>query len=221
MNDYTQPERSHAILLTIDAQRDYARSGSPVCTATCVRAAPHMGRLAQGFREHGLPIVHMVRLYRPDGSNVDLCRRTDVEEGLRVLMPGTQGAELIGEMQPASGERLDPQLLMDGATQEIGPREWAMYKPRWGAFYGTSLERHLRWLGVNTVVVCGCNFMSSLRATILEASERDLRVVLLTDAVGGASEDGLQELARLGVHLMTTEHCLSWLAGEKHHGCAA
>jgi hypothetical protein len=28
--------------------------------------------------------------------------------------------------------------------QEIGEREWVMYKPRWGAFFETPLHDHLR-----------------------------------------------------------------------------
>ncbi len=214
MNDYTMPERDRAVLLTIDAQRDYAHPDSPVCTSGCVRMVPRIGRLVRGFRARGRPIFHTVRLYRADGANVDLCRRQAVEEGMRVLMPGSLGSELIDEVKPSAEVRLDPHLLMDGGVQELGAGEQVLYRPRWGAFYGTALEERLRRLGVSTVVVCGCNFMSAVRASILEASERDLRVVVVTDAVAGASEDGLCELARLGVHLMTVESCLAWIAGE-------
>ena len=55
----------------------------------------------------GAPIVHLVRLYRPDGSNADACRRLAIEEGLRVLMPGSCGAELVPEINPAPATRLD------------------------------------------------------------------------------------------------------------------
>jgi nicotinamidase-related amidase len=36
---------------------------------------PTIAALAAAFRAAGRPIVHLVRLYRSDGSNVDLCRR--------------------------------------------------------------------------------------------------------------------------------------------------
>jgi len=49
--------------------------------------------------------------------------------------------------------------------------EWIMYKPRWGAYYNTILEKYLHNIGVNTVVVGGCNFPNCPRATIYEASE--------------------------------------------------
>ncbi len=85
-----------------------------------------------------------------------------------------------------------------------------MYKPRWGAFYGTSLEDLLRALGVTTVVVLGCNFPNCPRTTVYEASERDLRVVLVHDATSGIYERGRGELEAIGVRLMTAEECLSW-----------
>jgi nicotinamidase-related amidase len=63
-------------------------------------------------------------------------------------------------------------------------------------------------------VICGCNFPTAARATVYEASERDFRVVLVADALCGATEDGLTELGRMGVHLMRTRNCLDWLTGK-------
>ena len=67
-----------------------------------------------------MPIFHAVRLYRPDGSNVDNFRRRSVEEGLRILMPGTMGAELIPEAAPAGEARLDTGALLAGGFQRLG-----------------------------------------------------------------------------------------------------
>ena len=52
-----------------------------------------------------------------------------------------------------------------------------MYKPRWGAFYNTLLEKQLHNMKVNSLVVCGCNFPNCPRTTIYEASERDFKIV--------------------------------------------
>jgi nicotinamidase-related amidase len=89
--------------------------------------------------------------------------------------------------------------------------EWIMYKPRWGAFYNTLLEKHLRDLGVNTVVVCGCNFPNCPRTTIYEASERDFRAVLVKDSTSALYDTGLHELKSIGVSLMSTDECMTWL----------
>ena len=86
-----------------------------------------------------------------------------------------------------------------------------MYKPRWGAFYSTPLENHLRKLNINTVVICGCNFPNCPRTTVYEASERDFRVVLIKDATSNVYAQGLHELENIGVELMTSDDCAAAL----------
>jgi len=213
MRDYTAPQRDKVALLTINAQRDFLDNESPLRTSGMEQALHSVASVVGGFRSRGLPIIHCVRLYRPDGSNVDICRRHMVEEGLRVLMPGTMGAELSQEVTPPNPPRLTPEPLMEGEMQLIGPNEWAMYRPRWGAFFDTPLEAHLKSLDVSTVVICGFNFSTSIRATIYDAGARDLRTVLVADAVSNASESAISELGRIGVYLMTASQCLAWVAG--------
>ena len=221
MANYCVPEKGRTALITLSAQRDFVASGSPVKAAGAGRARPIVRRLAEAFRSQEAPIFHAVRLYRPDGSNVDACRRQAIEEGLRILMPGSLGAELIDEAKPAPDIRLDPDQLLGGRFQSLGPGEWAFYRPRWGAFHATDLEFHLRDLGVTTLVICGFTFTTATRATVYEASARDFRIVVVPEAVCGATEEGIQELCRMGVYLMTIDSCLNWLAGVRGAPVAA
>lgn len=211
MPDFTAPERARVALLTVNAQRDFTHKGSPLRACGSDGARAVLQPLVASARAVGIPIVHAVRLYRPDASNVDSFRRQAVREGLRVLMPGTSGAELIDEVRPAPGVRLDAAELLSGAAQAVGPNEWALYKPRWGAFHGTHLEAHLHDHDVSTLIVCGFNFTTSVRATIYEAGARDFRIVVVPDALSGASEDAVRELGRIGVYLMPSAVCLDWL----------
>ena len=128
-----------------------------------------------------------------------------------MVIPGSDGAELMDELKPSPAIRLDSSLLLSGHLQQIGTMEWIMYKPRWGAFYNTLLERHLHNLDVNTVVVCGCNFPNCPRTTIYEASERDFRIILAKDATSLIYNIGLEELENIGVLLMNTDECIAWL----------
>ncbi|WP_200342213.1 cysteine hydrolase family protein [Rhodovibrio sodomensis] len=221
MNDYITPQRAHAALLTVDAQRDYIDPDSPVKSAGANHTLEPLRRLVHGVREASLPIFHAVRFYKPDGSNVDLARRRAVEEGMRVLMPGSRGADLIPEVAPESAPRLDPHLLQDGGIQELGRREEVLYKPRWGAFYRTSLEQRLHNIGVNTLIVVGANFATSGRATVLEASERDFRVVMVPEASSGLRDTGANDMARIGVNLMHLDDCLAWTDGRQRPTQAA
>ena len=212
MPEYIRPQKEHVALITLSAQRDYILPSSPIRASGLSRAIPAMSKLVQGFRDRLAPVYHSIRLYKTDGSNVDLCRRTAVEEGLRIFMPGSLGAELVDEIQPEGAEvRINPDILFEGKLQQIGDNESIFYRPRWGAFHDTPLEEELRGRGVNTLVLCGFSFTTATRATIYEASARDFRVIVVPDALCNATEQGLRELGRMGVYLMDTDELLSWL----------
>lgn len=209
--DYCLPERGKAALITISAQYDFVRSDSPLCAKGHGLAVPALEKVVQAFRAEGAPIYHSVRLYRADGSNVEPCRRAAFEEGLRVLMPGSMGSELLPEIKPDLDVRLEPEFLFDGGFQTIGENEKVFYRPRWGAFHDTGLEAELAAQGVSTVVICGFSFSTGTRATIYEASARDYRIVLVPDAVCNATEAGIAELGRIGVYLMSSNYCDDWV----------
>jgi nicotinamidase-related amidase len=178
MNDYITPDREHSVLLIIDVQRDFTLIGAIAEIPGTLQAVQYIQRLVHVYREQGYLIIHIIRLYHADGSNVDLCRRQAIENGKQVVIHGSDGAELMDELKPSSSStiRLNSSLLLSGHhLQQIGTMEWIMYKPRWGAFYNTLLEKHLHSLGVNTVIVCGCNFPNCPRTTIYEASEREMK----------------------------------------------
>jgi nicotinamidase-related amidase len=198
---YTDPDFPTAALITIDTQRDVLDGGPLEIAGTSAALGP-MRVLVEAFRDAGRPIVHIVRLYRADGANVDPCRRKEVEEGGHVLTPGTPGSQLSQTLLPDPDLTLEDELLLAGGGQTVGPSESAIYKPRWGAFYETPREAHLREQGVTTLVFCGCNFPNCPRTSIYEASERDFRVVLARDAVSGLYERGERELGGIGVHLL-------------------
>jgi nicotinamidase-related amidase len=201
--DYVSPEFGSAALITVDVQVD-TLDGQPLEVAGTSAALPRIAALAAAFRAAGRPIVHVVRLYRSDGSNVDRCRRAAVQAGARILAPGSSGSQLApGLVDGAGSFALAADELLEGRAQEVGRGEVVMYKPRWGAFYGTALEDHLRRLGVSTIVFCGCNFPNCPRTSIYEASERDFRVVVAGDAVSGLYEQGRRELEGIGVRLMS------------------
>lgn len=211
MNERVRPRPDSAVLLTIDTQVDFTVPGAPAEIDGTAEAVPQMKRLLEAFRQKDAPIVHVVRLYKQDGSNVDRCRRADIEAGAEIVRPGTAGAELVGELKPSPDVHLDAERLLAGEFQAIGPREWVLYKPRWGAFYRTDLQDFLEDRSIDTIVTCGCNFPNCPRTTIYEASERDHRLVLVPDATSGVYERGLQELENIGVALKDTEETIEWL----------
>jgi nicotinamidase-related amidase len=200
--NYIRPEFGSIALITIDMQIDFLK-GHPCEIPGTSEILPPMQGLVETFRRARLPVIHMIRLYKSDGSNADLCRRSAVERGASIVRPGTSGAGLARPLLPSSESRLDEELLLSGAVQALGPKEWAIYKPRWGAFFGTCLSQHLMSLSVTSLAFAGCNFPNCPRASIYEASERDFRIILVEDAISGLYDRGRDEVKNIGVTIMT------------------
>jgi nicotinamidase-related amidase len=208
---YTAPLPLSSVLLTIDVQDDFTKPGAPARIPGTLQRVPAMKEIVQAYRACKLPIVHVVRLYSADGKNADPCRRERIEAGAKIVVPGTRGAELVDDLKPAAGITLDADRLLAGKLQKLGHREWTIYKPRWDAFFGTTLEAHLRRERVDTVVLVGCNFPNCPRATAYGASMRDFRVMVVADAVSGTYPRGLVELERIGIEVVGKQECLDWL----------
>src|SRR5919204_6130736 len=121
--DYVAPDFAAAALVTIDTQVD-TLDGGPVEIPGTSAAVPRIAALAASFRAAGKPIVHIVRMYRRDGSNVDLCRRSVVEAGAELLAPGSSGSQLAPAiLEEPEGFVLDSDTLLAGGLQSVGAGE--------------------------------------------------------------------------------------------------
>lgn len=212
MNKYTEPRFASSALITIDTQNDFTLDDAPAQVAGTKEVIPNMVRLLNSYRKKGLTIIHVIRLYFTDGSNVDLCRRQIIEEGKEIAAPESHGAELVSDLKPDASLKLSADDLLAGKMQHIGSNEFVMYKPRWGAFYGTRLEEFLTDRKLDTLVFSGCNYPNCPRASIYEASERDFRVVLAKDAMSQLYPKGEEEMKNIGVTLLETNEVEGILA---------
>lgn len=198
MNKYTDPNYESIALITIDVQHD-TLEGQPFEVKGTSEMLPVLHELLQVFRHAGKPIIHIVRLYQPGGSNADLCRRSLIESGDGPFQPGTAGCELAPELLPEPDLKLDTALLLSGGIQEFTGNEVAIYKPRWGAFYKTSLDEHLKKMDITTLAFAGCNFPNCPRASIYEASERDYKTILVEDTMSFLDKRDRKEMENIGV----------------------
>ena len=210
MDKYTKPDINTAALITIDTQCD-TLNGQPLEIPGTSAVLPNMKRLLDAFRAQSKPIIHIVRIYKRDGSNADICRKAAIEDGRQMLLENSGGCQIAAELFSASDVTLDTPLLLSGGIQRLSDHEVIMYKPRWGAFYKTPLEDYLKDLDISTLVFSGCNYPNCPRTSMYEASERDYRTVLVTDAVSGLYEQGKKEMRNIGVELLETDTLLNLL----------
>jgi len=212
IDPHLEPHWDSAALITIDMQRDFLSDGAYGLAGTS-EVMPQLQGLTTAFRAAARPIVHIVRLYPGDGKDVDRVRRTLIESGADFVRPGSPGRLLAPGLAPPGAPDLDDTLLLSGKPQPLAPHEYALYKPRWGAFYRTPLAELLAGYGVGTLVYAGCNLPNCPRASIIESHERDFRVVLAADAVSQATDQGLHEIAGLGTVLLATADVIDRITG--------
>ncbi len=212
MKKYTAPNYKLSAVITIDTQCD-TLDGQPLEIPGTSAALPNMKMILDAYRQKGMPIVHIVRIYKKDGSNVDLCRREAIESGVEIFLEGSPGCELASEMFRMN-VNLNSDLLLNSKVQKINDYEVIIYKPRWGAFYKTPLESHLKALCVDTLIFVGSNFPNCPRTSIYEASERDYKIVLVDDAMSGLYQNGKEEMLNIGVHVTNAETIKKVIADE-------
>jgi nicotinamidase-related amidase len=148
---YTELHLDRCALLVIDTQNDYGDPAGTFPVPGLEAVIPELVEVLEIFRSAGLPIVHVVRLYKEDASNVDPCRRWQFEQGeLRIVIPGTWGSQLVASTNP-TGAELDAEKLLAGELQELTSLEFVLYKPRFSAFHATRLEAFLRERDIDSV----------------------------------------------------------------------
>jgi len=164
-------------LIVIDMQRDFIEPGgfgeslgNDVLRLAAI--VPTVGRLIEGFRDAGLPVIHTMECHRPDLSDCPPSKRERGNPTRRIGDDGPMGRLLIsGEPGTAIVSELAP---LDG--------EYVIEKPGKGAFYATDLGRILNELGTKHLVFAGVTTEVCVQTTMREANDRGFDVLLAEDA---------------------------------------
>jgi len=173
-------------LVNVDMQRCFVEGG-PLASPDGPSLVARVNDLARACRQAGALVVHTRGWLRPDGSNLGR-----VPE----LVP-----PFITDLYTAgAATALFPEDL------EVAPEDVVLNKPRYGAFHGTDLDLVLRSATVDTILISGIATNICCDTTAREASQRDYRVVFLSDGtatkeMNGVSAAELQRatLASLGM----------------------
>lgn len=195
-------------LVTIDCHRghlDPEVATMPVAPEAAANVVTRVARVCAACRRHGVPVVHVLLQTRVlSGGEAESMHNPfwrEVEEARQSLAPGrpstVKGHNLVGSVQT--------QLM-----PELGPEPGDVVidtKRRLSAFRDTDLELILRDLGVDTVLLAGINTNTCVLCTAFEAFNRDLRVVVVGDAVASMYGDDLHEFG-----LQNVARCLGWVA---------
>ncbi|OPY38374.1 MAG: putative isochorismatase family protein [Methanoregula sp. PtaU1.Bin051] len=180
-------------LLIIDMQNDFVLDGAPLQVAQAKTVIPKVRMVLDAFRERKLPVFHILRVHRRDGSDIEVIRQ-DLFRKNPFAVAGTKGAAVIDELQPLDGE-------------------YIIEKTRMSAFFATNLDLMLRTLSITDLVVTGIQTPNCVRTTVFDAIAYNYQVILVADAVGAKNDDihnaNVADMKNIGVRVMNAQDLIS------------
>jgi ureidoacrylate peracid hydrolase len=167
--------RDEVALLLVDMQNGFCKpegsfakmtAGRGLSIELCEKAVGGCQRLLEAARMEHVPVVFTRYVYHHDyvDGGVLLEKYPEMKE-IGSLAEGSWDANIVDELAPR-------------------PNEFVIDKSRYSSFYGTRLEPILNGLGVTSLVVGGVTTNVCVETTVRDASQRDYRVFVVSDATG-------------------------------------
>ena len=174
VEDATELDPETTALVVVDMQRDFVDPDGALPVAGAAETVPRIARLLELARGAAMLVCF----------SQDTHRDEDPEWAIwgRHAEHGTRGWEIVPELEPRPGE-----LVFE--------------KPRYDAFYGTSLDHELRLRGIETLVVCGTVANICVHYTAASAALRWYRVIHPVDALSALDPFDLESSLRQATFL--------------------
>jgi nicotinamidase-related amidase len=175
-------------LLIIDMQNDFIREGAPLQMPGAPPIIGNVTAVLDIFRRRNLPVIHIVRVHRRDGSDVEIFRQ-ELFTKIPFAVEGSPGADIIKELTPLPGEYL-------------------VRKTRMSAFLFTDLDLLLRSLGIGEVFIAGIQTPNCIRTTAFDAMAYNYPTYLIEDAVAAQNHETHQancrDMSAIGIRMVRT-----------------
>jgi nicotinamidase-related amidase len=152
-------------LLIIDMLNDFFRQHAALAEQR-PRLVASINTLVEAFRDHGQPILWVRQEFAPDLHDAFLEMR---QHNLHITIAGTDGCEILPEL-------------------DYRPTDVTIVKKRYSAFFGTDLEERLKHDSAGLLVVAGTNTHACVRTTVIDAYQRDHKVVVAADCIASYDE---------------------------------
>ncbi len=184
------PTRS--ALLIIDMENAFVDPRGGYCIKKAQASIPACTRALDIARSKGIPVFFVKRIYRSDGSDVELTRYAGWKASGHACAPSSRGFN-----SAQCPESLRPQ-----------PGDYTIIKPRFSAFFQTELDLILRRLDIRTVILTGTTTPNCIRTTCYDAISLEYNAVVLTDCCSSQTDEiqqaNLADMQRIGAILMDT-----------------
>ena len=160
------------VFVFVDLLEDFF--SKPPLSARRAALSTAVNDLASFARKNGFPVIWVRQEFEPDLSDALLSMR---QTGTRVTIRGTGGCDVIKEIERRPGDA-------------------EVVKKRYSAFFGTPLAQLLANARCSHLVIGGVNTHACVRATAIDAFQRDYNVILATDSIASYDDEYHRESIR-------------------------
>lgn len=202
MRDGLKLEPARTAVVTIDCQRgnlDPDVASLPVPAAECTRVIAGTNRLLQLARAHRVDVIHLTTVFEESllASHPFERAMIELEES---FSPG-QKSDFKRHKSPGSKEAAFV------AGFDVQPTDLVIDSKRtFDGFEGTPLDRLLRSMAKDTLLIAGCNTNTCVLSTTFGAYNRGYRAVVVSDCVASAYGEDLHAFA-----LANVQRRLGWV----------
>ncbi len=173
--DRLDPART--ALVVIDMQTAFCAPGAPAEVPLARAIVPPINTLTHALRELGCPVIWVLH------ANTSRSGRSDWELFFNHVV-----SEKVREQTMAA---LAPGQQTVWAELDVSPEDHTVIKNRYSALIAGSsqLERLLRSLGIDTVLIAGTKTNVCCESTARDAMMLDFKTVILSDCCAALSDD--------------------------------
>jgi nicotinamidase-related amidase len=156
VQDGVRVDPRRTALIIGDMQNDFVKEGGTLVVPDAEGTIPAIASLLDQARESGMRVVFVQDTHREGDPEWEIWGEHCRE--------GSWGWQVVDELAPRE--------------DEVSVR-----KPRYDAFYGTSLEHTLRVWGIDTLVICGTVANICVHYTASSAAMRWFNVIVPKDSI--------------------------------------
>ena len=171
------PTAGRTALIVVDMQNAFCTDKGSVATIgldiSMLKAAVEpCQRLIEAARAAGVPVIYTRYIFRADYADGGIL--------VKYLLPA------LGESDHLAAGTHDIEVVAALAPHE---GDYVVDKNRPSGFYATGLEPILNGLDINSLVVCGVTTNCCVETTVRDASQRDYKTFVVTDATGELEQE--------------------------------
>lgn len=184
-------------LIIIDMQNGFLEEESPLCIKYAKATVPACAKVIETARSKGIYVIFVNRIYREDGSDVELTRREKWERGGKPLTRSAKGSLSVDN--PAVFNKNDS--------------DYEIIKQRFSAFFQTELDMLLRRLGVEKIYLTGTTTPNCIRTTCYDGLSLDYEVSIIEDCCSSNTEEiqaaNIYDMRNIGAQIIDSQEFIN------------